>query len=372
MAIAQPTTQIDPTNGLIAYVQAIKPYHSKILDVLVEYVVNDTVSATVTDKFELTIIEHEPTGDVIHACGFGFVWDPYGDTPSEQLPYASILSIEGDPLNTFTVEMPVQIPVSIVVSSIKANQFAFVQPSNITAVNAQAMTWTVTGDITTSVDVGSIFYISSNHPSANGKYTVASVSYNSGTNRTQVTTVEPISLLATSSGNFNIPVDVNSLPHWPANLAVKLQTTGTMPSPLNSAETYYFTPSKQLGLFNLSRNRYATEFDDIIDITNGGVGELTLVRAEPFVPGEFVQVYGAFENDGEYTINTVEPDGSNFIITVLQRVPESISEPVGNMLYYGSYGDPYCPIAKAPPMHAETYIYERLVFEFDPVPEEPS
>jgi hypothetical protein len=40
---------IDPTEGLVQYVLAVKPYHTKILEVLVEYVYTDKVVVIVQD-----------------------------------------------------------------------------------------------------------------------------------------------------------------------------------------------------------------------------------------------------------------------------------------------------------------------------------
>lgn len=38
-----------PTNGLIDYINHIKPYHTKILETNIELVCNDLVSVTLTD-----------------------------------------------------------------------------------------------------------------------------------------------------------------------------------------------------------------------------------------------------------------------------------------------------------------------------------
>lgn len=374
MAIAQPTTQIDPTSGLIAYIQAIKPYHSKILDVLVEYVVAEDVSVTITEDFKLEIFAKDIGGEVIYTCGFGFIWNPYSQVPPALIPTANIQSIQGDPINEFTVTMPVQTPISVVVSNVKANQMMMVTPYNVLDVDAANMQWTVSGNVASQLPPNSYFFISSNNPSANGRYTVAAATYNSSLNRTTVTTIEPVSLLAQPTGKFNIPIDFDELPYWPPGAAIQLSTTGQMPEPLDPTKTYYFTPSKKVGIFNLSEERYPTEYADIVNLTNGGTGELTAVRSEPFVPGEFVRVDNTGGNDGDYTVHTIKKSGSTFIIRVLQRVPEdnpNADSPPSTMTYEGSFGDPYCAVAHAPPLHSETYIYEHLVFDFGPHPSDP-
>lgn len=372
MAIAQPTTQIDPTNGLIAYVQAIKPFHSKIIDVLVEYVVNDTVNVSITEDFKLDIHDVSPPGDIVYTCGFGYVWDAYGQTPLALLPRANIIKVEGEPDNRFVVTMPVQTPVSVVVSNTKANQVTIVTPYSVVDVYAPSTSWTVTGDIAALLPIGSPFYISSNVSSANGRYTVANAVYNSGTNTTTLTTVEPVSLLAQPIGMLNVPVDVDKVPYWPAGAAIQFSTTGQMPAPLNATTTYYFTPTKKIGVFNVSEERYPEGYDDLVDLTNSGFGELTVKRTEPFVPGELLDVTGTASVDGQYTVSKIDKDGNNFIITVLQRVPNNQDTAGGQMQYFGSYGDPYCAVAHAPPLHAETYIYEHLVFDFGPHPNNPN
>jgi hypothetical protein len=46
----QTLTAINPTEGLVQYVQSVKPYHTKILEVLVEYVYTDPITVVVQDS----------------------------------------------------------------------------------------------------------------------------------------------------------------------------------------------------------------------------------------------------------------------------------------------------------------------------------
>ncbi len=48
-------TTIDPVSGLVAYVEEVKPYHTKILDVLVEYIHTDCIDVTFTEELELSL-----------------------------------------------------------------------------------------------------------------------------------------------------------------------------------------------------------------------------------------------------------------------------------------------------------------------------
>ena len=47
--------RIDPVSGLVAYVEEIKPFHTKIIEVLVEYIHTDCIDVTITEDFELAL-----------------------------------------------------------------------------------------------------------------------------------------------------------------------------------------------------------------------------------------------------------------------------------------------------------------------------
>ena len=49
------TTRLDPVDGLINYVLFTKPYHTKILEVLVEYIHTDCVDVTIEEGFWLSV-----------------------------------------------------------------------------------------------------------------------------------------------------------------------------------------------------------------------------------------------------------------------------------------------------------------------------
>lgn len=72
---------IDPLKGLVDYVNDIKPYHTKILEVLIEYVYQDRVRAIVVDSHTLVIDTKFPGSDItrINTCG-GYDSLPYDST----------------------------------------------------------------------------------------------------------------------------------------------------------------------------------------------------------------------------------------------------------------------------------------------------
>lgn len=43
-------TELDPVQGLVEYVEDVKPYHTKIIEVLVEYVFTETVNVSITES----------------------------------------------------------------------------------------------------------------------------------------------------------------------------------------------------------------------------------------------------------------------------------------------------------------------------------
>lgn len=65
-----PITTRDPVQGLVDYVLDIKPFHTKILEVWVEYIYNDPINATVKDELDWEIYIDF---DQLPGCRYG--WD---------------------------------------------------------------------------------------------------------------------------------------------------------------------------------------------------------------------------------------------------------------------------------------------------------
>lgn len=74
--------RIDPTEGLLQYVQKVKPFHTKALEVLVEYVYIEPMVVTATERFHLTVglpgfdsfDSDEPATEITYASGYGISW----------------------------------------------------------------------------------------------------------------------------------------------------------------------------------------------------------------------------------------------------------------------------------------------------------
>lgn len=109
---------INPTEGFVSYVQDVKPYHSKILEVLIEYVYKENIVTTVTEGQNWTISLVRPDTGVTTTCGYGVIWDSLvvsdyptvtihqavGDVHVTTVPLVdslqpTVLTIANDPLN---------------------------------------------------------------------------------------------------------------------------------------------------------------------------------------------------------------------------------------------------------------------------------
>lgn len=459
--------RIDPAEGLLQYVQAVKPFRSKVLDVFVEYMYAEGLNVTLGDSMDLTATMSRPEFPMLYSGGYGFVWSPYDTDAPETLPTATIVSasslitnvatfvpststltltpdaseyvftvnqpvvfstsgtfptasspitagkqffvtsatsttlqvateIAGTPItftgvgdgvltvhpvlgtyNTFLVSLTAQPTYDIVVSDLVRNQFTLVTPFTITDVAPTLRQFLVSGNLVSGPHIvipGDVIYVSGNTDTgANAGYTVQSVTVDGPLTTSTVVVEEFVSLTATVSGKFNVPLTVDEVPYWPAGSAITINSASTFPSPVVDDAVYYFTPTTAIGVFNLSSVRYPREFSDIIDITTLGGAGLTVERAEPFVPGEYVTVSGSFDgiNDGQYVVGAIAPEGNNFRLMVLQHVSQTTPASLttdGTMTYAGSYGDPYSIATSTPDLYTSTYFDERIVFEFGPSP----
>lgn len=93
--LVQSLFRIDPTEGLVDYVTTVKPYHTKILEVLIEYVFTEKIDVSVTDRWMWNMWFSRTPREVIGSCGYGYRWDAQGiNAPNIYLP-SSILQAQG-------------------------------------------------------------------------------------------------------------------------------------------------------------------------------------------------------------------------------------------------------------------------------------
>ena len=70
---------IDPVEGLVQFTLDVKPYHTKILEVEVEYIYTDVVDVTITDVNELIIHLAPPPIEEPIPCSWGYGIAPFGE-----------------------------------------------------------------------------------------------------------------------------------------------------------------------------------------------------------------------------------------------------------------------------------------------------
>lgn len=87
--------RIDPTQGLVDYVNTVKPYHTKVLDVLVEYVYTEKIDTNVKDRWSWVMSFTRPESAVEYSCGYGYRWDPFGLASPESTPTSRIINALG-------------------------------------------------------------------------------------------------------------------------------------------------------------------------------------------------------------------------------------------------------------------------------------
>lgn len=362
--------RIDPTEGLIRYVNAAKPYHTKLLDVLVEYVYTDKVSVTVKDNLSWVIEFLRPNTDVVYSCGYGLVWDQ--QSTAENNIRAPIISALADsaPGNSFLIQPQVGQSYGICVINPTAGLFNFADTFTILSADFTTQQWVVASDVTSLISIGQFIYVNNNGTaSANGKYTVNNVSLIGSS--THITVVETIHPLVQNNGQLNIPFAYDKLPAWIAGTQIKLSSTGLIPSPITSDTECYFAPTTTPGVFNLAYKSYPTKYEDFVKITTTGTGNISAHRSETFFPGATVIVSNSFHprNDGTYTIMKTVAEGNNVRVFVREKV--QFSSPVGSILdgvmtyHVDGYDAPaYCELAQAPDMYVEAYVHESFTIEY--------
>ena len=355
--------QLDPTDGLIDFVQAVKPYHTKILEISIEHFATDEIRCQVGDNAHLTITfmdVAEEDRHVEYTCGYGLVWNAYGNETPSELPFANLVEAKAYPDNVLIVDMPVQTKFPAVVTSLRADQLMLATQHAISSATIATRQWIVPGNQTARLNKGDPFYVTSNHDTVNGGYTVDTATFSAARNQTTIISREPIPSLLQAGGAISIPMDVSDIPYWPVGMRVKISSTGDLPAPLVADGKYCFSPSAKYGAFNLSDIRYPRERSQMIDLTSFGTGALTIERAEPFVPGEQIMVSSGGQNIA-MTVQTIKSLGNGrFEIAPIEQVDTQLTG--GTVKYNGSFGDPYCAIAYSPPLHAETIIREQLIF----------
>lgn len=81
--------RIDPSRGFVDYVNHVKPYHSKILEVLEEYVWMDAIDVTVRESHHVNVEFLRPDVNVTFDAGWGFQWNAPDSSSSQMFRISS-------------------------------------------------------------------------------------------------------------------------------------------------------------------------------------------------------------------------------------------------------------------------------------------
>ena len=369
--------RIEPTKGLVEYIQATKPYHTKILDVLVEYVYGEQINVTIDDRLSWSMELTRPDVDLTYTCGYGFIWDPLYTTATPDGPLTpqpiveAVSATPGDTNSNSFLVTPTPYTSFEVASTGLVNLFFFSKNYAVSGVNPTLNQWQVTdgsGTLPSEISAGDVIYISSDTGAggiANGKYTVTGT-VTAAAGITTVPVVETIPVQATGDGTFHRPLTISEVPAWAAGTEVVFSGS-TLPSPLVAGTTYYFEPTASVGFFNVATTRYPQTYNDYLHTTSPGTGTYTLQRAELYVPGAIVNVDNTYlgRNNGTYTVNRTVTEGSNIRIFTYEVVPYSATnDGYITLASPGFSAEKYCPPATASDLAVGAYFYEQLKFEF--------
>jgi len=151
------TTAIDPVAGLVSYVEEIKPYHSKIIEVLVEYIHTDCIDVTITEDFELALgvpadyaawgwSEEEAnrmfndnwTNYQISGGGFQW-WDIYGDYAGDFPDGTKFLVKSDNGFQEFTSWIPIKFTTTVNGQSIVVTRLITYEAVTTTTTNGGAI-----------------------------------------------------------------------------------------------------------------------------------------------------------------------------------------------------------------------------------------
>lgn len=182
--------RIDPTEGFVQYIQATKPYHTKILDVLVEYIFAEDINVTITDRISWVMQFSRPEVDTVYSCGYGFVWDPLLLPTTPDNPLSPLLILEAtdaidSPLpgsensNSFLIQSAAYVPFVVASAGTSNNQLIFSKNYDVLNKDNGTNEWEVddpSNALVTELTTGllpKIIYISSDTGLVgNGQYTV--------------------------------------------------------------------------------------------------------------------------------------------------------------------------------------------------------
>jgi len=324
---------LDPVQGLVDYINDIKPYHTKVVEVLVEYVYGEAVDINIEEYLHTQIDMFRPEEPEFgYDCVRGYSLLPYGT------PYG------GWPI----------VPPNPALTEIEYNQYP--------AFNASAGSITIPGNRVDDIKVGSRIevvtwiedftdpenVVTLPDPSNNFNkfFTVSQVVYNGGgidqwdsfpDPATYRTGVEPHTVVTLSEGFGSIPaltpeqVYVGVIRLAPMEIErvysysnVDARFEASPPNLIQEPDEGYLR-REIVGVVLSTLDGYGIAIPDTGKLIVGG----NLLRSNIFV-GDRLAVYDSSGNNGLYNIASLSYDGGNDETTVgvVERVRDPIADGV--------------------------------------------
>ena len=104
----------DPTDGFVAYTLAVKPYHCKLLEVLIEHIYKESVTVNITEKWRWSVGITSPDIEVVPMCESSNTWDSLTSV-NDYIPTRIIKAVGETPIEVIFLSDPA-IPTIITVS----------------------------------------------------------------------------------------------------------------------------------------------------------------------------------------------------------------------------------------------------------------
>lgn len=313
--------RIDPTEGLVQYVNAIKPYHSKVLDVLIEYIYTEKITAKVNDRWHWDITLARPKSDIEYSCGYGLAWDPVR-TP-ESNPSANIISAQSS------------IKLAAVVRSFADTTLVTISQVGFSLVSGTKVTVSTTGTLPASVpqvQVGTV-YDTVGH---NGGF--ALIDPLSGTHIDFLSSGAGVMSIEPAELKFNSFLVEENLGN-PYTIAATNIKSNQFTFVTSYAITQVVPATKSIVVAGDIRPTHPVlnvTFDDVSIATPRVAGNCMLVisgnNEDHFPPGSTITLSSSSAADGTYTVAEAASgrpltryDGNHTIIPVNELIPHSVA-----------------------------------------------
>lgn len=325
----------DPVQGLVDYVLDVKPYHTKILEVLLEYVYSQPVDITILERHHIKTDIARPNHKTLeYLCGVGYDTRPYGDpafipviSPNQQMTFQQYPAIEH---NTKTIYLPGDRTGEMVVGA-QIDLFAFIEnATNLYRIQEfihmdmpRYNAFVVYDDLNTLSGVfivGDVITITGSHNNEKD-FTIKSISHSSG-----LTTVEVYQdiIVPDAGGHFGLVRTEHSntgrytiqqvlfnpgfIDSWPGYPDPQTYTFGDEPHTLvRVVEPLTAVPP-------LTSNQYYTAFVRVLPVTPQSVLSYSGVHYnapdEGYVVKDLIEVIPSQLDIGGVTI----PDTGKFIV----------------------------------------------------------